>query len=299
LHWGPESHGTLFIFSPDKELESHWIAVQGEIDQVCNCDATAKFVSQVRNGSIVRLPHVGHGFSASRNWLPQVLKSYQQLANIPQEPTVAQKLPDLPLIEIKSSGTPKDILAIMVTGDGGWASLDSKVGLELSQHGIPVVGLNSLHYFWNARTPDQAGQDLNRIVSKYLEVWNKDKVILIGYSFGADVLPFMVNRLEPDLRKKVIEIAFLGPAKKASFEFHITDWLGLGKNSGYPVLSEILKLQPSRILCIAGDQETDSVCKDVPAKIASKMELHGGHHFGGSYHAITSRILEEAEPSLH
>ncbi|HSE43579.1 MAG TPA: AcvB/VirJ family lysyl-phosphatidylglycerol hydrolase [Acidobacteriota bacterium] len=298
LKWSPRIRPNLYVFLPDPGLNSKWITIQGEIDKVCNCDNTAKFVSQIKNASIVRLPRVGHGFSASRNWLPQVLNAYQQLLRIQENSYLAKTLTDLPLVEVKSSGTPKDAFAVILTGDGGWASLDRSLGIELSKHGIPVVGFNSLQYFWKARTPQQAGNDLNRIIQTYLQLWAKRNVILIGYSFGADVLPFMINRLQPTVRKTIAEIALLGPSEKASFEFHITDWLGITSKSGAAVAQEIAKLQPSKALCVAGDEEKDSVCKEISSKIVTLMELHGGHHFGGAYHQIAERIIQDNLPHL-
>jgi type IV secretory pathway VirJ component len=46
----------------------------------------------------------------------------------------------------------------------------------------------------------------------------KEKLILIGYSFGAEVLPFVVNRLPEELRAKVQLLVFLGPSATAQFE---------------------------------------------------------------------------------
>jgi len=78
------------------------------------------------------------------------------------------------------------------------------------------------------KTPEIAAEDLSRILRAYLTTWKKDKVVLIGYSLAADVLPFMANRLELDLLNRVVLIALLGPGNDANFEFHLTDWLGGG-----------------------------------------------------------------------
>ena len=55
-----------------------------------------------------------------------------------------------------------------------------------------------------------------------------DKVVLIGYSLGADVLPFMASRLKPDLVNRVVLIALLG----------IRDVQGDYKPSAAPVTEE-------------------------------------------------------------
>lgn len=44
-------------------------------------------------------------------------------------------------------------MAVLITGDDGWADIDRDIAAGLTQKGIAVVGLNALKYFWTARTP--------------------------------------------------------------------------------------------------------------------------------------------------
>ena len=60
----------------------------------------------------------------------------------------------------------------------------------------------------------------------YAETWRKDGAVLVGYSMGADVLPFMVNRLPAESRSRVRAIALISPSQEVDFEFHFEDWLG-------------------------------------------------------------------------
>src|SRR5207237_1436566 len=92
--------------------------------------------------------------------------------------------------------------------------------------GIPVAGFDSLRYFWSARTPDGLAADLDRVIRYYAARWRRSEVVLIGYSQGADVLPFAINRLPAATRARVRSTALLGPGQKASFEFHVTNWIG-------------------------------------------------------------------------
>jgi type IV secretory pathway VirJ component len=59
------------VFNTVPRVESPWIVLQGDIDQVCNPPATEAFVKQVQGGQVVILPKVGHGYSVPRNWMPQ------------------------------------------------------------------------------------------------------------------------------------------------------------------------------------------------------------------------------------
>ena len=98
---------------------------------------------------------------------------------------------------------------------------------------MPTVGLNSLKYFWTERTPEETARDVARVMRHYLAAWNKQRVLLVGYSFGADVLPFVVNRLPPELRARVASVSLLGIDSNASFEVRVADWVG-GGDGGPP-----------------------------------------------------------------
>jgi type IV secretory pathway VirJ component len=59
------------VFNTVPVVAAPWVVLQGDIDQVCNPPATVMFVDKVKNGKVVNLPHVGHGFGVPRNWMPQ------------------------------------------------------------------------------------------------------------------------------------------------------------------------------------------------------------------------------------
>jgi type IV secretory pathway VirJ component len=198
-------------------------------------------------------------------------------------------------VEVPADTPNKDLMAVILSGDGGWAGIDREVAGVLAKRGIAVVGLNSLKYFWQGKTPEIAGEDLNRILRAYLAAWKKDKVVLIGYSLGADVLPFMANRLKPDLLNHVVLIALLGPDNKANFEFHLTDWLGGKSRNSLPVLPEVAKLEDKRFLCIYGEEEKDSLCLQLSGNQMRVFSFKGAHHFGGSYEAIANLIVGETD----
>lgn len=206
--------------------------------------------------------------------------------------TPAPAVRDLPLVELPAAGGSRT-LAVVVSGDGGWASLDRQIGETLSQEGVSVVGINSLKYFWRARTPDGAAADLTRVLRHYMPAWGASRILLVGYSRGSDVLPFMVSRLPADLRDKVRLVALLGLSHRAGFELYLTDFLG-GSERGVPTVPEIRKLRGMHILCVYGSGETDSACRDLSPDLAKGMSLPGGHHFGGAYREIARSILREA-----
>jgi type IV secretory pathway VirJ component len=296
LSWKAGAKGKGVIFEPAKNLSAPWVAFQGEIDQVCAPAETARFVAQVPKGELVGLPMVGHGFSVPANWLPQFKAAFRRVSSaaepagaLPPSPAVS----DLPLVEIPARGKEGNTVAVIVSGDGGWAGIDRSLGERFAARGIPVVGLDSLRYFWTPRTPASSGVDLARIVRHALSGREGRKVLLAGYSMGAEVLPFMVDALPRDLRDAILGIALVAPGPTASFEFHVSYWLGGEGAASRPVLPELLKLRGEKVLCLFGDDETDSLCRTLPPEAGKRIPMPGGHHLGGDYDALADRILEE------
>ncbi|HZF11266.1 MAG TPA: AcvB/VirJ family lysyl-phosphatidylglycerol hydrolase [Thermoanaerobaculia bacterium] len=312
LTFEPGPKGKGYNFLPATTLESPFIALQGTIDETCLPDATAAYLKKVKNGEIVMLPKVGHGFSVQPRWMPQFQEVFTRLTRQDTKPAAAPAPPPpagasapggrldpgvagLPLVEVPAAktGGVADRLAVIVSGDGGWAGIDRDVGGALAARGIPVVGLNSLRYFWQEKPPEVLGRDLERILVHYFAAWRKQRAILIGYSLGADVLPFMVNRLPDELKKQVELIALLGPESMASFEFHVTEWLGGGAKSDRPVLPEVKKIGGrTPLLCLYGKEEKDSICPRLDPSLGRSIGFSGAHHFGGDYNALAERILQ-------
>ena len=301
LEWKAQPHEKGYVFLPATNLQVPWIVLQGITDQVCAPAVTATFVKQVKGGEIIMLPTVGHGFGDPPKWMPQVKPTFLRVVTSDKPVKTLQplSLQDLPLVEVpaKEPGV-HNILAVIISGDGGWAGIDRDIANTLSTKGVPVVGLNSLQYFWKRRTPEESSRDLERIISHYLLHWGKERAILIGYSLGADVLPFMANRLPREVLDHVSLIALLGPDEKIDFEFHLSYWLGDSSGgNARSVFPEVEKLKGKKILCFCGEEETDSLCHKMDASLAKIIILKGGHHFGGDYEGITETLLKESRAS--
>jgi type IV secretory pathway VirJ component len=198
---------------------------------------------------------------------------------------------DLPLVTLPTP-TPGPIMAIFYSGDGGWRDLDKQIGKNLQASGIPVVGFDTLRFFWDRRTPEEAANSLAVAIGHFSRAWNTPNVLLVGYSFGADMLPFAVNRLPEAERGKIRQISLLAPGTAADFEIHVSGWLG-GSPHGdaLPIAPELQRLDPRLLQCFYGaDDKDESAC--VLLSHAEVIETEGGHHFDGDYAALTRRIVD-------
>lgn len=282
-----------FVYGPVPALAAKLYVLQGDVDRVCSTPDTKAFLSKVRDAELIEMAKVGHGFSVRKNWIPQFKQAFQKISGSqptrPASAPAANGLSDLPLVELPSNGR-NDTLAVVISGDGGWAGIDRQIAGVLNKEGIAVVGLNSLHYFWKKKDPDIAGKDLVRILDHYGKAWGAEKIILIGYSTGADTLPFMVSRLPEALKSRVKVVALLGPGTEADFEFHVSDWL-FNAEGTHKVVPEVQKLKGLNVLCIYGEDETTSACLSLNRRDFNVIEMKGGHHFGGDYEKLARIIL--------
>ena len=188
--------------------------------------------------------------------------------------------------------TPKgDELAVILSGDGGWAGADRELAKVLSHdRGVPVVGFDTLQYFWRSRTPDAAASDLDKVIRHYLTAWKRKKVMLIGYSYGADVLPFIAAKLPGEVKSALDLVALIGPSASVPFEIRINE----DKKSELQLLPEIEKIQTMPLVCVPAAAEAESLCPHVPAKVL-KIEVPGNHGYVGQFGPLADRLLEAAQ----
>jgi type IV secretory pathway VirJ component len=282
---------------PLSALGNPWVVMQGENDRTCPTAAARDFVSQVRGAALAVLPQIGQDFAPAARWLPRFTAAFDVLAarTARRLPAAPQALVDLPIVEVpaRADAAPSDSFAIIMSGDGGWAGLDQDIAAALAADGIPVAGLDSLRYYWSARTPEGLATDTDRMIRYYLAHLNKKRVLLIGYSQGADVLPFAVNRLPPATRQRVALTAVLGMSEHALFEFHLSSWIS-DSNAGLPTLPEVNRIAGMPVLCIYGADESDSLCPKLDPKKISVIKLKGGHHFDGDYAGLAQVIITAA-----
>lgn len=207
------------------------------------------------------------------------------------EPPAGPAVTDLPLVEVPANGDP-GLLAVYLTGDGGYHGTDRAIAQGLASQGIPVAALNTRKYFGEARTPDSAAEDLARIIRHYLDAWHARQFITVGYSYGANVLPYLMTRLPQDLRDRSRAVVLVSPTAWADFHFHITEWLGVTHSTRYPVGPELQRLQGMRVLCFYGASDGETIGPRLDPSLVAKNEIPGGHLVGKGASLIVEKIVE-------
>ncbi len=204
---------------------------------------------------------------------------------------------DLPLVEVVAPHQTGEAFAILYSGDGGWRDLDRSLADVLASRGMNVVGVDVLRYYWRPKTPEVAARDLARIIQHYQQHWARKQVVLIGFSFGADVLPFLINRLPPEVRADVSLVTLLAPERATAFEVQATGWVNQQADATIPIEPELKRLSTIRLQCVYGEDEANnSLCTTAAAAGHDIIRKPGGHHFDHNYGELANDIIAATGP---
>jgi type IV secretory pathway VirJ component len=208
-------------------------------------------------------------------------------------PELPSDVADLPLVEVPEQGVFAERIAIILTGDGGWAGLDAALAERLVKHGIAVVGLNTLKFFWQTRKPEEAADALTRIIGHYGASHPNADFVVIGYSFGAALAPVVINRMPDAARTRVAAQVLISPDPEAVFEVHMGDWFGSTHHEGAIAIGPEIAATKVPVICVHGDEEgADSFCVTLTGKPnVRQLPLSGGHHYNGDYDKLGNAIV--------
>ena len=200
---------------------------------------------------------------------------------------------DIPYVIIREKIiTGNNIIAVLFSGDGGWYSFEQSISSHLAERGISVLGIDTKKYFWNRKTPEKTASDITRLLTYYGKEWNKSRFMIVGYSLGAEIVPFVFSRLPEELKSRVGSIVMLSPASNTDFEVHITDMLGLGnKRNTYDVIAEISAIKTRQII-IYGENEKTSVPDLLKRTQVEIVRIPGDHHYKNNT-ALIVQVMEE------
>lgn len=193
----------------------------------------------------------------------------------------SMQVQSLPITIVKPVYNSKtEPVAIIISGDGGWYKFEQAIADKLAGMGVPTIGLDTKKYFWNRRTPEETASDIAASIEYYNKEWERSKFLFIGYSLGAELLPFIVNRLPESVKSKVSMYVLLSPAATTDFQIHYADMLGIGnKHNTYKVIDEISKIKTIPALFIFGSDEKTKVPAMLTGAPVVVVTIPGDHHY--------------------
>jgi type IV secretory pathway VirJ component len=292
------TNGKSYLLQPDSRLGNPWIVLQGKKDKICNFDSVADFVKKTIDAEFIPIPETGHDFSKLADFMPKWKAAYNKLITKyleDQSKAITSKFfGNIPFSiikeKVKVSSAPA---ALFFSGDGGWFSFEQAIAERLGSYGIPTIGIDTKKYFWNRKTPEKVASDMTEILNYYGKEWGKTQFIIIGYSQGAEIVPFLVTRFPDYLKSKIVSVLLLSPETTTDFEIHITNMLGLGsRKNTYSVIDEINKLLNINTICIFGENEKSPVPNLLKGTSVKIVVIPGDHHYKNNTEYIVKTFKE-------
>jgi type IV secretory pathway VirJ component len=229
-----------------------------------------------------------HIIDLTRNKRQQSLEIKKKFAK--DSTFIKDDLTDLPLLLFQNDKLKKDYFVILFSGDGGWRDFSDTLAKIISSKGINVIGFNTIPYFDTLRSPERVAKDLERIIRNFSHAFGKQHVLIGGYSFGSEILPFVYNKLETEFKDKVTDVFMVGPSTGADFK--VSPVYYYNPYDSKPVYPELLKTDKEKFTIFCDNQKR-SLCKLFKRKDNLKtIPLNSGHMFTGKYREVAELIAK-------
>ena len=166
---------------------------------------------------------------------------------------------------------------VLLTGDLGYKiGMAPQIARRLAADGVPVVAVNTLTYLRTTRTPADITTLIARAEQRALRFGQTDRVVLIGQSFGADMLHVGLVDLAPELRAKIAKVALIVPENTVQFRASPSEVFDYWTRTTNAVPTA-RRLTWAPLLCVQGVEEAESLCPLLTQPNARRVALPGGH----------------------
>lgn len=189
------------------------------------------------------------------------------------------------------------VVALYLSGDMGFhAGLGPDIAQRLAGQGISIVTENSLHFFRTRRTPEQSGAMIAQGLRRALAIDPGARLVLLGQSFGADVIAPSLPYVPTRLRRRIAFVGLIVPGATRQWRASPSEIFSFNEPEENAVTAaQGLSWVP--LLCIHGEQEKASLCPFLRQPNATVVQLSGGHelnHDADRAGTIVLRALDRA-----
>lgn len=186
----------------------------------------------------------------------------------------------------------RGLAAVIVSGDMGFkVGMGRQIADRLSADGIPVLGVNSLVYFRERRSPAEVEALMAEAVRRGLAFGHARRLLLIGQSYGADMVHLGLIGLPPALRAKLAMVALVVPTDTVMLQASPAEMLDLVPADAAAVDSG-RRLDWVPLLCVQGREETDSLCPLLHQPNMRRVAMPGGHPLRRDADGLYRHIIE-------
>lgn len=189
-------------------------------------------------------------------------------------------------------------VAILWSGDMGFrVGMAPDVAARLVADGIPIVGVNALRYFRTTRTASDATALLEAAIGQARRINPKAQLLLVGQSYGADMLHVALSQLPRAERSSIGLVALVVPGATVEYRASPSEifTFAMAESDALPTARQ---LSWTPLLCIQGRDETSSLCPLLHQRNARSVALPGGHRLNGDVDAVYG-VLRAAMMRAH
>lgn len=176
-----------------------------------------------------------------------------------------------------AKGPRQPVVVVNFSGDMGLRFLlGASVSRGLTERGIPVVGIATPAIFRRHRSRAELDATVADAVRLAMAKTGTTRVVMMGQSYGADIVQTGLADLPPALRRHVAAIVLVLPGETVFFRADPTGLAYRGTpDSIATTTADTLDWAP--LTCIYGVEETDSLCPKLRRRGATLVGMPGDH----------------------
>lgn len=224
-------------------------------------------------------------FAGVAMWILVVTDSYQQGTDL-----------NHPLPVKYWNSNQNQPLIFYISGDAGFNSFSKNLSDSMFRNGFDVYALNTKKYFWKQKTPQQCADDFSSFLESLFSKRTNQKLVIVGYSFGADALPFVMEKFPQKTRKRIEKIILIDPSETGDLEISLESYINEKASGRWKTIPVINKVTDIPVEFILSDFSAAYYpYSQVALKNKKLYRLPGNHRFNGNVKLLADTIAR----SLH
>ncbi|WP_210357089.1 MULTISPECIES: AcvB/VirJ family lysyl-phosphatidylglycerol hydrolase [Sphingomonas] len=190
------------------------------------------------------------------------------------------------------------IAAVVFSGDLGLRfGMAAETTEGLAAQGVTVLGINTPTLFGRWRSAATVDRIVADGVRAGLARTGAERLVLIGQSFGADILQTGLIALPADLRARVAGVVLVVPGETIFFRADPSGIAYLGKPASRAA-DTVNESDWAPLTCIYGIEEGDSACPLVHRREARVIAMPGGHFLKNDHSALVAHEMDAVRRAL-
>lgn len=183
-----------------------------------------------------------------------------------------------PFTRFPAQGRVQPVLVLSLSGDMGLRyGMGGVIARALSADGVEVLGVNSPVLFRKRRTAAQVDAVIADLVRRAEAERGGRKLVLIGQSYGSDMLQTGLAHLPDDLRTPISAVVLVVPGETAFFRSDPSGLAYMGKPDSLGITTA-RRIDWVPVTCIYGVREPDSLCPMLKQPNVRIVALPGDHY---------------------